>query len=133
MADETEKPAAPPPAAPKPAAPAKPAAAPAAKPAAGAHAAGGADHVPKAAPATGPSDPPPPADKTQPACITTLQAAIPGAVTLVSYFVGDWTVIVKPETILEVAQHLRYAPDAAFDLCTDLTASDWPPRTAARF
>jgi NADH-quinone oxidoreductase subunit C len=59
-----------------------------------------------------------------------LQAAIPGAVTAISYWVGDWTIIVAPETIIEVAQHLRYAPDAAFDLCTDLTATDWPPRPA---
>ena len=127
MADEPEKPAAPPappaPAAVTPAAP-KPAA-PAAKPA--------ADHVPKAAAATGPPEQPPPADKPVPACITSLQAALPDAVTGVSYWVGDWTVIVVADTLLEVAQHLRYAPDAAFDLCTDLTATDWPPRTAARF
>jgi len=127
MADEPEKPAAPPP--PPPAAAATPVApkpaAPAAKPA--------ADHVPKAAAATGPPEQPPPADKPVPACITSLQAALPDAVTGVSYWVGDWTVIVVPDKLLEVAQHLRYAPDAAFDLCTDLTATDWPPRTAARF
>ena len=123
MADEPEKPAAPPappaPAAATPAAP-KPAA-PAAKPA--------ADHAPKAAAPTGPPDPPPPADKPVPAFITTLQAALPGAVTGVSYWVGDWTVIVgRADKLLEVAQHLRYAPDAAFDLCSDVTATDWPPR-----
>ena len=127
MADEPEKPAAPPP--PPPAAAATPVApkpaAPAAKPA--------ADHIPKAAAATGPPEQPPPADKPVPACITSLQAALPDAVTGVSYWVGDWTVIVVPDKLLEVAQHLRYAPDAAFDLCTDLTATDWPPRTAARF
>ena len=123
MADEPEKPAAPPPAAATPAEP-KPAA-PAAKPA--------ADHVPKAAAATGPPEPPPPADKPVPAFIASLQAALPDAVTGVSYWVGDWTVIVVPDKLLEVAQHLRYAADAAFDLCTDLTATDWPPRTAARF
>jgi len=119
-----DKPVAAPPAAAKPAAPpaaAKPAA-PAAKPA--------AEHAPKAAAPTGPPDPPPPADKTPPAFIATLQAAIPGAVTAISYWVGDWTIIVTPESIIEVAQHLRFAPDAAFDLCTDLTATDWPPRPA---
>jgi NADH-quinone oxidoreductase subunit C len=149
MADETEKPETPPQAAPdkpaasapaapadatKPAAPAaaaKPAAPAAAKPAA--PAAKAAEHAPKAAAPTGPPDPPPPADKTPPVFIATLQAAIPGAVTAISYYVGDWTIIVKPETIIEVAQHLRYSPDAAFDLCTDLTATDWPPRAAARF
>src|SRR5262245_8008270 len=126
MADEPEKPETPPTAAaadkpaaaePKPAAPAapKPAApAAAAKPAPAAKPA--AEHAPKAAAPTGPPDPPPPADKTPPAFIATLQAAIPDAVTGISYWVGDWTIIVKPESIIEVAQHLRYAPDAAFDL-----------------
>jgi NADH-quinone oxidoreductase subunit C len=146
MADETEKPETPPqaapdkpaasaPAAPKPEAPAaaaKPAAPAAAKPAAPA-AKAPAEHAPKAAAPTGPPDPPPPADKTPPAFIATLQAAIPDAVTGISYWVGDWTIIVKPEAIIEVAQHLRYSADAAFDLCTDLTATDWPPRAAARF
>jgi len=101
----------------------------AAKPAA----AGGADHVPKAAPPSGPPDPPPPADKTPPAFIASLQDAKPGAVTHISYWVGDWTIIVVANRILEVARHLRDAPDAAFDMCSDLTATDWPPRSAERF
>ena len=123
------KPAAPPAAA-RPAAPAagtKPAA-PAAKPAA----AGGADHVPKAAPPSGPPDPPPPADKTVPAFITALQSAKPGAVTHVSFWVGDWTIVVATNQVLDVARHLRDSPDAAFDMCSDVTATDWPPR-AERF
>jgi NADH-quinone oxidoreductase subunit C len=117
-------PAAPPaPAAPKPAAAAAPKpAAPAAKPA--------VEHAPKAAAPTGPPDQPPPADLVPPAFITTLQAALPGAVTAISYWLGDWTIIVAPDQIIEVAQHLRYTPDAAFDLCTDLTATDWPTRPA---
>jgi NADH-quinone oxidoreductase subunit C len=102
---------------------------PAAKPPA---AAGGAEHVPKAAPPTGPSDPPPPADKTPPAFIATLQATLSGAVTGISYWVGDWTVLVAADQILDVAAHMRHAPDAAFDLCCDVTATDWPPR-AERF
>ena len=109
-------------AAPKaPAAPAPKPAAPAAK---------AAEHAPKAAAPTGPPEQPPPADKIPPAFIATLQAAIPDAVKAISYWVGDWTIIVAPEQIIEIAQHLRYAPDAAFDLCTDLTATDWPPRPA---
>jgi len=119
-------PAAAKPAAAKPAAPAAPAAAAAKPPAA-------AEHVPKAAPPTGPPDPPPPADKPLPGFLASLRAALPDAVTGVSYWVGDWTVIVVPDKILEVAQHLRYAPDAAFDLCSDVTATDWPPRSSARF
>jgi NADH-quinone oxidoreductase subunit C len=129
MADEPEKPAAPPaPAAPKPAAPpaAKPAAPAAAKPAAAA----GEAHVPKAAPPTGPPDPPPPADAVVPAFITSLQQAIAG--TTLSLYLGDWTVIVPASHIVEAATHLRDAPEAAFDYCSDLTATDWPPR-AERF
>ena len=138
MADDpkTPEPPAPPAAAPapKPAAPAaaaapKPAAPAAAKPA---PAAGGAEHVPKAAPPTGPPDPPPPADKTPPVFIATMQAALPGSVEALSFWVGDWTVIVPAARILEIAKHLRDAPDAAFDLCSDVTATDWPPR-AQRF
>ena len=30
-------------------------------------------------------------------------------------------------------RHLRDAPDAAFDFCSDVTATDWPPRKDARF
>jgi NADH/F420H2 dehydrogenase subunit C len=57
-----------------------------------------------------------------------MQAALPGSITQISYWVGDWTIIVPAARILEVARYLREAPDAAFDLCTDLTATDWPPR-----
>jgi NADH-quinone oxidoreductase subunit C len=125
-----------PPTAPKAAPPgaAKPAAAAAAKPAVGAAAGAkpvakaAVEHAPKAAPATGPPDPSPPADKTAPAFIATLQAAVPGAVTALSYWVGDWTIIVAADKILEVSAHLRQAPDAAFDLCSDVTATDWPLR-----
>jgi NADH-quinone oxidoreductase subunit C len=88
--------------------------------------------VPKAAPPSGPPDPPPPADVTPPAFITSLQAAIPGSVSQISYWVGDWTIIVPAGQLSEVARHLRDAPDAAFDACSDLTATDWPPR-AERF
>jgi len=122
------------PARPAPTAGAKPAAPAASRPAAAAPkpAAAGEAHVPKAAPPSGPPDPPPPADKTPPGFVATLQAAFPGAVSAVSYWVGDWTIIVAPERIVDVARHLRDAPDARFDMCSDLTATDWPPR-AERF
>jgi NADH-quinone oxidoreductase subunit C len=67
-----------------------------------------------------------------PAFIGSLQAAIPGSVTHVSYWVGDWTIVVPAAKLLDVARHLRTAPDAAFDFCSDATATDWPPR-AERF
>ena len=50
----------------------------------------------------------------------------------VSYWVGDWTIIVATDRLLDVARHLRDSPDAAFDMCSDVTATDWPPR-AERF
>jgi NADH-quinone oxidoreductase subunit C len=68
-----------------------------------------------------------------PAFITNLQAAMPGAVTALSYFVGDWTIIVPVAKAHDVARYLRDSSDAAFDFCSDVTATDWPPRTAERF
>ena len=85
-------------------------------------------HVPKAAAAVGPPDPPPPADLTAPAFIAALDAAVPGAVAQVSYWVGDWTVIVPLPHLSRALRHLRDAADAAFDLCSDVTATDWPLR-----
>lgn len=120
-----------PPKAESPAAAAKPAAA-APKPAPPAAAKPAAEHPPKAAAPAGPPDPAPPADRTPPAFIASLQAALPGAVTHISYWVGDWTIIVAAARILDVARHLRDDSDAAFDLCSDVTASDWPSR-AERF
>jgi NADH-quinone oxidoreductase subunit C len=123
-------------AAPKP--PAAKAAAPAAGAAkaapAGAAAPKPAAHAPPAAaPPSGPTDPPPPADKTAPAFIASLQAAIPDSVKHVSYWVGDWTIVVPVEQLLAAAKHLRDAPDALFDFCSDVTATDWPPRKEGRF
>jgi len=75
----------------------------------------------------GPPDPPPPATVTQPPFITSLQAS-PGGVSQVSYWVGDWTIVVPVARLLEVVRHLRDAPEAAFDACSDVTVTDWPLR-----
>ncbi|MEQ1898115.1 MAG: NADH-quinone oxidoreductase subunit C [Vicinamibacterales bacterium] len=85
-----------------------------------------AEHKP-AAPAApaGPPDPPPPDGTALPAYIVALQAALPDAVTQLSLFVGDWTVIVPVTRLLEVALQLRAQ---GFDTCSDVTASDWPQR-----
>jgi NADH-quinone oxidoreductase subunit C len=132
MADPStppDPPKAPPVAAPKAPAPPKAASgAEAAKP----PAAKTAHEPPKAAPPSGPPDPPPPADAVLPAFIASLQATLLGSVTQVSYYLGDWTIVVPVERLLDVARHLRDAPDALFDSCSDLTATDWPPR-AERF
>ncbi len=123
MADDSARPEDTAPAPPASPAPPKPAAA--AKPAA-------AHEPPKASPPAGPVEPPPPADKPLPGFIAALQAALPGSVTHISYWVGDWTIVVPAARILEIARYLRESPEAAFDLCSDVTATDWPPR-AERF
>jgi NADH/F420H2 dehydrogenase subunit C len=112
--------AAPPAATGGPVAPKPPAAAP---PAAKAEA-----HAPKPAAPAGPPDQPPPAGTAPPAYIAALEAALPNSVSQISYWVGDWTIIVPVARLLDVARHLRDAPDAAFDVCSDVTASDWPLR-----
>ncbi len=91
--EKPEKPADPPaPAAPAPV-PAKPAPA-AAKPAAAKPAAGAgggeAAHVPKAAPATGPAEPPPGAGVAVPAFITSLPTSVAGGVTAHTHNLGHW-------------------------------------------
>ena len=125
-----EKPAAGRPAATKPAA-AKPAAA---KPAAAGKAAAAAKPRPKPKPKAppeapkGPADPPPPDDLEKPAFITALEAALPGRIEQLAWWVGDWTVIVAPEALPEVAAFLKDSDEGSFDYCADLTATDWPPR-----
>jgi NADH-quinone oxidoreductase subunit C len=111
---------------PKPAAPA------AAKPAAAAPAAKAP--APKAPPAPPlPPDPPPPAGAKQPAFIAALLVAMPAAGIDLSFWVGDWTVIVGLDRLVEVATCLRDAPEGTFDFCSDVTATDWPARTGKRF
>ena len=84
---------------------------------------------PKApAPPAGPPDPPPPAGQEPPAFVAALEAALPGAVTQVSYWVGDWTLVVGVDRLVEVGTWLRDGAGAAFDFCSDVTASDWPVR-----
>jgi len=97
--------------------------------AAGAAHAGGEAHVPKAAPPTGPPDPPPPPNTPEPAYVVSLRSAIPNAVAALSLYLGDWTIIVPVAQLEPVARHLRDAADAQFDYLSDLTATDWPPRT----
>jgi NADH-quinone oxidoreductase subunit C len=63
-----------------------------------------------------------------PAFIERLQQELPDAVIQLSFWVGDWTIIVPSVGLLDVMLHLRDTPGAEFDFCSDLTASDWPPR-----
>jgi NADH-quinone oxidoreductase subunit C len=91
-----------------------------------------AETIKTPAPPAGPPDPAPPADLPVPAFISALQAAHAGAVDHVSYWVGDWTLVVPASRLLDVASFLRDTPGARFDFCSDVTATDWPPR-APRF
>ncbi|MCU1385197.1 MAG: dehydrogenase subunit, partial [Acidobacteria bacterium] len=93
-----------------------------------------AAHPPPApAPPSGPTEPPPPAGLAAPVYIATLQGAVADSVSHVSYYVGDWTIVVPLAQMIAALRHLRDAPDAAFDFCSDVTAIDWPPRKEARF
>ncbi|MGE5816023.1 MAG: NADH-quinone oxidoreductase subunit C [Acidobacteriota bacterium] len=83
----------------------------------------------KTQPPPTPPDPAPPADAVLPAFIAGLQQAMSGAVEQVSFFVGDWTLIVALERLVEVAEWLRDEPSALFNFCSDVTATDWPSRT----
>ena len=83
-------------------------------------------------PPKGPPDPAPPDDVEVPLYVKALQDGLPNAVDQVSYWVGDWTVIVSADRLLEVGRFLRDNPATAFDYCSDVTATDWPPR-AKRF
>ena len=87
------------------------------------------EHAPKAAAATGPTEPPPPADAPVPPYITSLSNGVAGSVTHVSLYLGDWMVVVPASHLLQAAQYLRDTADCAFDYLSDLTATDWPPRT----
>ena len=75
-----------------------------------------------------PPDPPPPAEAVPPPFIPALQQALPGAVEQVSFFVGDWTLIVGRDRLIDVARWLRDDASARFDFCSDVTATDWPSR-----
>jgi NADH-quinone oxidoreductase subunit C len=77
----------------------------------------------------GPADPPPPADKPVPQFLADLQREIGSGVTALSYWVGDWTAILSIDRLVAAAQYLRDAPGARFEFLSDLTASDWPPRS----
>ncbi|MDO8835840.1 MAG: NADH-quinone oxidoreductase subunit C [Vicinamibacterales bacterium] len=80
-----------------------------------------------------PTDPAPPADLAVPPYVTALQERLPGAVEQVTYWVGDWSVIVPVDRVVEVATFLRDAPEGRFDYLSDLTAADWPARADRRF
>ena len=84
-------------------------------------------------PPSGPPDPVPPAALPVPEFVVRLETALPGAVLQRVWWVGDWTLLVDRSRLAEVALWLRDAPGAEFDFCSDVTATDWPPRAEGRF
>src|SRR4051812_18302191 len=84
------------------------------------------------APPPGPTEPPPPEGIALPPFISALQAALPDAVSHISLWRGDWSLVIAAARLREAGAHLRDTPGARFDSCSDVTATDWPPR-AARF
>ena len=108
----------------------------AAKPPAPATAAGSPKPVAKAAAPPAPivpPDPAPPADTPLPLFVQAVQASFEGDIEHVSYFVGDWALIVKPSKLVAIATFLRDQDGCKFDYLSDLTAADWPARTDKRF
>ena len=77
---------------------------------------------------TGPVDPAPPADAEVPRFIRAVETRFPGVIEQVSFWVGDWTIVVPADRLLDVAGFLRDDAQSMFDYCSDVTATDWPPR-----
>lgn len=116
----------------KPVAVAKPAAAD--KPVATAKPAAAAKPRPKPKPKAPPEPPKAPEDQAPPegaelpATVTAVRDGVSGAVQQVSFWVGDWTIIVSAERLLDVMRFLKEDAATSFDYCSDVTAADWPPR-----
>src|ERR1700744_3967321 len=61
-----------------------------------------------------------------------LAVALGPALTERKLIVGELTVTVAPDRILDVLKHLRDDPDCEFKILVDLCGNDWPTR-AKRF
>ena len=83
-------------------------------------------------PPKAPEDQAPPEGAELPATVAAVRNGVVGAVQQVSFWVGDWTIIVAADRLLDVMRFLKEDAATAFDYCSDVTAADWPPR-AKRF
>ena len=83
-------------------------------------------------PPKAPEDQAPPEGAELPATVAAVRNGVAGAVQQVSFWVGDWTIIVAADRLLDVMRFLKEDAATAFDYCSDVTAADWPPR-AKRF
>lgn len=79
-------------------------------------------------PPKAPEDQAPPEGVEVPAMVAAVQNGVAGAVEQVSFWVGDWTIIVAADRLLDVMRFLKDDASALFDYCSDVTAADWPPR-----
>ena len=79
-------------------------------------------------PPKAPEDQAPPDSVALPAMVAAAQNGVSGAVRQVSYWVGDWTIIVAADRLLDVMRFLKDDASTSFDYCSDVTAADWPPR-----
>ena len=79
-------------------------------------------------PPKGPEDQLPPEDQAVPDFVTAVQAEMADAIEKVSYWVGDWAIIVRSDRLLDVMRFLKQDNATTFDYCSDVTATDWPPR-----
>lgn len=79
-------------------------------------------------PPKAPEDQAPPEGMELPGMVAAVQQGVPGAVRQVSFWVGDWTIIVAADRLLDVMRFLKEDAATSFDYCSDVTAADWPPR-----
>lgn len=79
-------------------------------------------------PPKAPEDQAPPEGMELPGMVAAVQQGVPGAVRQVSFWVGDWTIIVAADRLLDVMRFLKKDAATSFDYCSDVTAADWPPR-----
>ncbi len=79
-------------------------------------------------PPKGPEDQAPPEDQVAPDFVAVVQTEMADAIEKVSYWVGDWTIIVHTGRLLDVMRFLKQNDVTTFDYCSDITATDWPPR-----
>ncbi len=84
--------------------------------------------APKPAAAAAPPKPaaPKPTDASGKPLVAALAAAVPGAVLEAYEFVGETTVKVAPESLVEACRHLK--ENEGFTYLVDLTAVDWKER-----
>ena len=57
-----------------------------------------------------------------------LERDLPAGIVKLTLWVGDWAVITDVPHVRDLLLWLRDAPEARFDFCSDLTATDWLPR-----